>query len=115
MKNSKFGRKAEEAVAKALRGKGAEVELFPGSRGPGASDFKACWPTGTCWFGQVKASRASTKSGPAWPTKDEIRRLRQHASRKNGTAVIVLVEGSDAFCRSAKDGRIIHPPKNRLR
>jgi hypothetical protein len=113
MKNSKFGRKAEEAVAKALRTQGAEVDLYPGSRGPGGTDFKACWPTGTCWYGQVKATRVSSCGGPAWPAPKEIGRLKQRATKNGGTAVVVQVEGTTVVYRSAKDGGVLRPPVSR--
>jgi len=42
MNRSRYGRKAEERVAKALRSRGAKVKVSPGSRG--AADMKAIFP-----------------------------------------------------------------------
>ena len=42
MNRSRYGRKAEERVAKALRSRGAKVKVSPGNRG--AADMKAIFP-----------------------------------------------------------------------
>ena len=111
MKNSRFGKKAEEKIARSLRGRGASVKHYEDSRGPGATDVEACWPkTGTCWFLQVKASRTTTEGDVAWPSADEINKLCRRAKRNNATAVVAQVEGGNIEYRSAQSGRRLPPP-----
>ncbi|TET42295.1 MAG: hypothetical protein E3J66_03860, partial [Dehalococcoidia bacterium] len=69
MKNTYYGRRQEEKVARQLRGHGAEVKLSPGSRG--AADLKAKFPSGRSWNVQVKSSRSGT---PASPSAKELGR-----------------------------------------
>jgi len=108
MNQSKYGRKAEEKVARALRSRGAKVKVSPGSRG--AADMKAIFPTGTKWNVQVKASRSKDPRGLS---KQEVARLKKSAARDRATPVIALVFGEKTEYRSARSGRKLSPSKKR--
>ena len=106
MKQTKFGKRQEQKVARALRSRGAKVISSPGSRG--AADLKAVFPTGTKWNIQVKTSRAT----PNRPSAKDIGRLKQSAKRDNATPVIAKVSPRKIEYESAS-GRELNPPKRR--
>jgi Holliday junction resolvase len=112
MEHASYGSKAEEAVARSLRARGATVKV--NTKGPGATDLEAVWPTGTTWFVQVKSSR-SKSSGPAWPSSEDLRRLKSRASRLGATPVVAQVHGGEVAFYSARDGRQLNPPDARGR
>lgn len=108
MNQSKYGRKAEERVAGALRSRGARVKVSPGSRG--AADIKAVFPTGTKWNIQVKASRSGK---PHSLSRQEVARLKKSAAKDRATPVVASVSrGRTEYC-SARSGRKLSPPKKK--
>jgi len=104
----RYGRNAEERVARQLRARGASVALSPGSKGP--KDLVASFPTGTKWAVQVKASRAGT---PAEPSRQEMANLKRSASATGCTPVITSVTPGRVEFRSARSNRRLDPPKRR--
>ena len=100
-----YGREQEEKVARSLRGKGAKVTLSPGSKG--AADEVAEFPGGTTWKVQVKSSATGS---PASPSRKDLGRLKQSATKTGATPVIAEVtpEGIEYF--SARSGRKLKPP-----
>lgn len=101
----RYGRQAEERVARQLRGLGASVELSPGSRGP--ADLVASFPTGTGWAVQVKASRGCE---PAAPARQELANLKRSATATGRTAVVANVTPEGIEFRSARNNRRLTPP-----
>ncbi len=99
-----YGRKKELKVAKSLRGKGASVKVSPGSRG--AADLKASFSPTRKWNVQVKASRGSS---PASPSKRDLGRLKQGASRSGATPVVAKVTPKRTFYTSAHTGKRLKP------
>ena len=107
-KNYEYGRNQEEKVARSLRGRGANVEVSPGSKG--AADLKVEFPSGTKWRVQVK----STRSGePPSPTPKDLRRLKQSATRSRATPVIATVSRGKIEFMSTRSGRTLTPPKGK--
>jgi len=104
----RYGRKAEEKVARQLRGHGASVSLSPASRGP--TDLVASFPAGTEWGVQVKSTRHGL---PASPSPRELANLRRSATRAGRTAVLADVTPDGTEYRSARTGRRLNPPKRR--
>ena len=99
-----YGRKKELKVAKSLRGRGASVKISPGSRG--AADLKASFSPNRNWNIQVKASRGNS---PASPSRRDLGRLKQSASRTNATPVVAKVTPRKTTYTSARTGRTLKP------
>ncbi|RLB10868.1 MAG: hypothetical protein DRG63_13530 [Deltaproteobacteria bacterium] len=104
----KYGRSKEQKVAQSLRGRGAKVQLSPGSKG--AADLNVTFPTGTKWKVQVKSTR---NGNPAWPSPKDLGRLKQSSSRTGATPVIAEVSPKGIQYKSARSGRSLKPPKTR--
>ena len=104
MKNSRYGSRQEQKVARQLRGHGAKVSTSPGSRG--AADLKARFPSGKSWNVQVKSSRSGT---PASPSARDLGRLKISASRDSATPVVVKVTPKGTSYRSGRSGRKLSP------
>jgi hypothetical protein len=104
MKNSRYGSRQEQKVARQLRGHGAKVAVSPGSRG--AADLKARFPSGRSWNVQVKSSRSGTAASPS--TK-ESGRLKIGASRSGATPVVAKVTQKGISYSSARSGRKLKP------
>jgi hypothetical protein len=101
------GVKAEEKVARALRGHGASVSRFPGSKGPGAPDLLAEFPDGLTWGVQVK----SVGKGPQ-PSLSPQERAR--LGRIKETPVIATVApGGQLDLRYLRNGRPVRFPKKK--
>lgn len=109
MKHYHLGARNEERVARSLRGRGASVCLHAGSRGPGATDLEAVFPSGTAWLVQVKSSRTCNKP-PRCPSPADRGRLKARATRLNATPIVAYVQGSEIAYESARSGRSIDPP-----
>ncbi|MEA3420572.1 MAG: hypothetical protein U9Q97_02695 [Acidobacteriota bacterium] len=107
-KQYKYGSKKEDKVAQALRSRGAKVKKSPGSKG--AADLKATFPTGTKWYVQVKSSRKGT---PSSPSKKDLSRLKQSATRSRATGVIAKVSQGGIEYSSARTSRKLKPPPRR--
>ncbi len=99
-----YGRKKELKVARSLRGKGASVKVSPGSRG--AADLKASFSPTKKWNIQVKASRGSS---PASPSRKDVGRLKQSASRSGATPVVAKVTPKRTTYTSAHTGKRLKP------
>ena len=104
MKNSRYGRRQEQKVARQLRSHGAKVSMSPGSRG--AADLKARFPSGKSWNVQVKSSRSGT---PASLSAKELGRLKISASRSTATPVVAKVTQKGTSYKSARSGRKLKP------
>ena len=104
MKNSRYGHRQEQKVARQLRGHGAKVEMSPGSRG--AADLKANFPSGRSWNVQVKSSRSGKAASPS---AKESGRLKISASRSGATPVVAAVTPKGTSYRSARSGRKLNP------
>lgn len=102
----------EEYVANSLRGRGATCEVNTQMRG--AADVLCRWSTGTAWRIQVKST--STRGvPPAWPSKEELRRLKMTATKNKETAVVAWVYADHKIkYRSAKSKRWLTPPDTRI-
>lgn len=98
--NYRYGIKQEDRVARSLRGGGAKVKQSPGSLG--ANDLTARFPTGRTWVVQVKASRSGAAASPS---RNEIRRLNNVATRRGATPVVAKVESGKVTYTSARSGR----------
>ena len=104
----KYGRDNEKKVAQSLIGKGAKVQLSPGSKG--ASDLTARFPTGTKWTVQVKSTRGSK---PNEPSTRDLGRLKQSSTKIAATPVVANVTPKGIKYRSARSGRTLKPPTRR--
>jgi hypothetical protein len=104
MKNSRYGSRQEQKVARQLRGHGAKVSMSPGSRG--AADLKARFPSGKSWNVQVKSSRSGT---PASPSAKDLGRLKISASRSSATPVVAKVTPKGTSYKSGRSGRKLNP------
>ena len=102
----KYGRDKELKIARSLRGRGAKVDISPGSKG--AADLDVKFKSGTRWKVQVKSTRSGTPSGPS--SKD-IGRLKQSATKSKATPVIANVSRGKLEYRSARSGKELNPPK----
>ena len=107
-KQYKYGRDKEQKVARSLRGRGAKVDVSPGSKG--AADLKARFPSGTKWSVQVKSTRGDVPSPPS--TKDLVR-LKQSGSKSRATAVVADVTPKGIEYKSARSGKKLTPPKKK--
>ena len=103
MDNYGAGRRAEEKVARSLRGTGASVELSPGSRG--AADLVAVFPSGRKWLIQVKAG----ENPPSQLAGVSKQRLTQSATKQNATPVLATVADGEIEYRSARSNRRLRP------
>ena len=103
-----YGRSQEEKIARSLRGRGARVEVSPGSEG--AADLKAEFPSGTKWWIQVKSARGRK---PASPSPKDLGRLKQSATKSRATPVIAEVTRGRMKFSSARSGRTLTPPKGK--
>jgi len=101
------GVEAEEKAARSLRARGARVTEYPGSKGPGARDLRAVFPSGTAWGVQVK----SVKKGEMPSLSPEERR---RLSRIKDTPILALVadEGPVEF-RYLRNNQRVRFPKPR--
>ena len=106
--NYQYGRGKEHKVARSLRGKGASVQLSPGSRG--SADLDANFTTGTKWKVQVKATR---QGQPQQPSAKDLGRLKQSATKSHATPVVASVTPKGIEYTSARSGRKLNPPKKR--
>ena len=104
MKNTRYGQRQEQRVARQLRGHGARVQVSPGSRG--AADVKARFPSGRSWNVQVKSSRLKTAASPS---AKELGRLKISASKSGATPVVATVTPKGTSYRSARSGRKLKP------
>lgn len=104
----KYGRDKEIKVARSLRGKGASVKVSKGSRG--AADLKAKFPTGKKWNIQVKSSRKAT---PASPSRKDLGRLKQGATKSGATPVIAKVTPKGTKFISARSSKKLNPPSRK--
>lgn len=104
MNNYGYGRRKELKVARSLRGKGASVKISPGSRG--AADLKASFSPTKKLHIQVKSSRGSS---PASPSRRDLGRLKQSASRSGATPVVAKVTPKGITYKSARTGRTLRP------
>jgi|GEM_PF-1098515 len=100
-----YGRGKELKVAQLFRQKGANVETANASKG--AADLIVKFPTGTKWAIQVKSSRSSAAPDP---TKKDLGRLKQIATKKRATAVVAKVTSKGIEYISARSGRKLTPP-----
>jgi len=103
-KNVAHGYERELAIARYLRGTGADVHVSPGSRGP--ADLTATWSSGRVWKIQVKASRQGI---PKQPSPEERRRLKQVATRAGAVAVVAISQGTRTAYYSARTGDRLYP------
>ncbi len=110
MLNSRYGRRAERRISASLTARGASVRLSPGSRGAGATDIDATFRSGARWLIQSKAARR-TSSAPRRPSRHELGRLKQRASRLGATPVIARTHCGVTRFTSARTGRKLAPPK----
>jgi Holliday junction resolvase len=104
----KYGRDKEQKVARSLRGRGAKVDISPGSKG--AADLDVTHKTGTKWKVQVKSARSGE---PAQPTAKDLGRLKQSATKSKATPVVAKVTRKGIEFQSARTGRILNPPKKK--
>lgn len=104
----KYGREKEEKVARSLRGGGATVEISPGSRG--AADLVATFPSGKKWYIQVKATRSGEAASPS---KRDMGRLKQSATKGKATPVVAKVSPKGIRYESARSGRKLSPNSSR--
>jgi Holliday junction resolvase len=107
-KQYKYGREKEQKVARSLRSRGAKVDVSKGSKG--AADVKVKFSTGTKWNVQVKSTRSGTAAGPS---KKDVGRLKQSASKSRATPVIAKVSPKGIEYTSARSGRKLTPPKKK--
>ena len=106
----KYGRDKEIKVARSLRGKGASVKVSKGSKG--ATDLKAEFPTGKKWNIQVKSTRKGT---PASPSRKDVGRLKQSATKSGATPVVAKVSRGKVAYSSARSQKTIKPPQRKRR
>lgn len=99
-----YGREKELKIARSLRGKGASVKVSKGSKG--AADLKATFSTGRKWNVQVKASRKGT---PASPSAQDLKRLKQSATKSGATPVVAKVSRGRVSFSSARSGQKLTP------
>ncbi|MEM1981501.1 MAG: restriction endonuclease [Candidatus Hadarchaeales archaeon] len=79
------GRIAEKKIVNYLAKRGfTNIRRSAGSRG--AADIRARGPSGTKFYIQAK-------SGSAHPTREEIRKLRALAKKRQGVAVVIHKDG----------------------
>ena len=104
MKNSRYGHRQEQKVARQLRGHGAKVTMSPGSRG--AADLKVSFSSGRSWNVQVKSSRSGTAASPS---AKELGRLKISASRSGATPVVAKVTPKGISYRAVRSGRELNP------
>lgn len=102
----------EELVAKSLRGRGAQCDV--NTKTVGATDVLAWWPkTGTTWRVQVKSTKMRDKE-PAWPTPEEMRRIKMTATKNGETPVVAHVyRDCSIYFFSARTGKRIRPTDTR--
>ena len=98
-----YGREKENLAAKKLRQAGANVELSPGSKG--AEDMVAIF-SNKKWLVQAKASRTGE---PKMPSAEELRRLKQKATKKHATAVVALISRNRVKFVSARTEKELKP------
>jgi len=103
-----YGRDKELKVARSLRAKGASVKVSKGSKG--AADLKAGFPRGKKWNIQVKSSR---KAAPSSPSRKDLGRLKQGATKSRATPVVAKVTPKGTEYSSARSGRKLNPPSRR--
>ncbi len=100
----KYGRDKEQKIARSLRARGASVKVSKGSKG--ASDLKATFSTGRKWNIQVKSTRKGT---PASPSRRDLGRLKQSATKSGATPVVAKVSRGRVSFSSARSGRKLTP------
>ena len=102
----------EELVANSLRARGAQCDV--NTRMTGAADVLAYWPrTGTTWRIQVKSTKIRGGT-PAWPSTEELRRLKMTATKNGETPVVALVYRDYRIeFYSARSERRLRPPDTR--
>lgn len=99
-----YGREKELKIARSLRARGASVKVSKGSKG--ASDLKATFSTGRKWNIQVKSTRKGT---PASPSRKDVGRLKQSATKSGATPVVAKVTRGRVSFSSARSGRKLSP------
>jgi len=104
----KYGRDKELKIARSLRARGASVKVSKGSKG--ASDLKATFSTGKKWNIQVKATRKGT---PASPSRKDIGRLKQSATKSGATPVVAKVSRGKVAYSSARSQITLKPPQRK--
>lgn len=105
-KSIHIGARGERLVKELYEKAGFEVYQSPGSRG--AADLKARKPGGPAHNIQVKAS---SQGQPAYPSREEIRRLKISAARDGAVPVLAQVSGNDVKLISLRSGRPVGPKK----
>jgi Holliday junction resolvase len=108
MKNYPYGIRKERQVAQKLRNRGASVKRSSASRG--SADLHVKFSTGTKWKVQVKSSRSKT---PQSPSRRDLGRLKQSATKNRATPVIAKVSSKGIKFHSARDGRTLNPPRKK--
>ena len=106
----KYGREKELKLARSLRARGASVKVSKGSKG--AADLKATFPTGKKWNIQVKSTRKGT---PASPSRKDVGRLKQSATKSGATPVVAKVSRGKVVYSSARSQRTLKPPQRKRR
>ncbi len=105
-----YGREKELKIARSLRARGASVKVSKGSRG--AADLKATFSKGRKWNIQVKSTRKGT---PAPPSRKDIGRLKQSATKSGATPVVAKVSRGKVAYSSARSQKTLKPPQRKGR
>lgn len=105
---TRHGYEREEASARYLNRRGADVGISSGSRGP--IDVLAEWDDGSAWAIQMKSSRDGR---PRPPGPSERARLRNASRRTRATPVIALSSGGRTTYHHATTGERLTPPRRR--
>lgn len=105
---TRHGFRREEASARYLGRRGADVGISVGSRGP--IDVFAEWNDGSAWAIQMKSSRDG-RARPPGPS--ERARLRNASRRSRATPVIALSSRGRTTYHHATTGERLTPPRRR--
>ncbi len=105
-----YGREKELKIARSLRARGASVKVSKGSKG--AADLKATFSTGKKWNIQVKSTRKGT---PASPSRKDVGRLKQSATKSGATPVVAKVSRGKVAYSSARSQKTLKPPQRKGR
>jgi Holliday junction resolvase len=110
MKNYNYGIRKEKEVAQDLRNKKASVIRSCASRG--SADLTAKFKSGKKWKVQVKSSRSTT---PPSPSRRDVGRLKQSATKSGATPVIAKVTPKRIEYFSARSGQRLSPSSQKKR